>query len=493
MQTLPFSPRTPRTLASACLLGAGIALGACGGDGSAASTTSGDASSGSTGSAGSKTLAETLYVAHEGRLTSYAVATGEERPGEVQNVARPTDLQALADGTLLVNLTDSAAILIVDGATMLERARVPSSAGAGLRPVHSYLSPEHVGKRYWLSLNDGKDGKLETNSARFVDVTPGSATYLMPAGEVALGVGHHKATFSATRERVVISNIGDCDNVLSVYDYTNVADIKKLATLSAAAAGFDGSTRDKTCDPTFAMGAPPAPHGCATSIVSGKAYCNLTTSGGIVVIDLDADKPTFTVLPTHGAGAGYTKALPDGRYVYSLQDEPREGSTKRPGAKCQVGQIVVIDAMTSAVAKEVPLFYKGPGCADALAGTDEATAEPGHILASPDGKKLFVGLAGAYGDAKARVRQELVLDLKDPASPAQLASIPVGASTGHHDDKMSGDGKRVFVANNVDGTVTQIDAVTHEVKATIKVKDNPRTLATFGSVEGPSTQTGPLR
>ena len=111
------------------------------------------------------TMAEVLYVAHEGRLTSYDVATGQERPGEVQDVAGPTDLQALADGTLLVNLTDRNEILIVNGKTMLETSRIPSSDKGATRPVHSYLSPTRNGKSYWLSLNDGQDNKLETNSA----------------------------------------------------------------------------------------------------------------------------------------------------------------------------------------------------------------------------------------------------------------------------------------------------------------------------------------
>ena len=76
---------------------------------------------------------QTLFVAHEGSLVSYDVETGAERPGAVQQVSNPTDLQALSDGTLLVNLTDQNHILIVDPRTMLERSRIHCSSSA-VRP-----------------------------------------------------------------------------------------------------------------------------------------------------------------------------------------------------------------------------------------------------------------------------------------------------------------------------------------------------------------------
>ena len=46
------------------------------------------------------------------------------------------------------------------------------------------------------------------------------------------------ASLRVTRPRVVITNIADCGNVLSVYDYTDVANIKTVGTLTAAAAGW---------------------------------------------------------------------------------------------------------------------------------------------------------------------------------------------------------------------------------------------------------------
>lgn len=468
----------PKRVVATPILGAGLLVAGCG-----------DASP---VESHAKPMAEALFVARPGGLASYDIASGKERPGEVQDVTSPVDLQALADGTVMVNLTEAGEILIVDGKTMLEKARIPSSRMGAKRPVHSFITPPHEGKTYWVTANDGTSGAAKTNSALFLDVTPGSKTYLEPVGEVSLGIGHHKMTFSARRARVAVSNIADCANVIGVYDYTNPGNIKTVLTLSAKDLGWDGSSFARTCDTTFQMGVPPSPHGCATARSSGKAYCNLTGSGDIVALDIDADPPFLTVLPTTGSGAGYTRAHPGGRYVYSLQATPREGDAKQPGAKCQIGQLVVIDAESDSIAATVPLFYDGPSCTSSLMGTDEETDEPGHILVSENGKTLFIGVAGGFGVDEARARRELIIDVSNPAKPVQRASVVVGASKGHHGDTLSGDGKSVFVTNTVDGTVSRIDTATLKVIATLDVKDGPVTVATFGQAEGPSEQTGPI-
>jgi hypothetical protein len=289
---------------------------------------------------------------------------------------------------------------------------------------------------------------------------------------------------------VVISNISDCQNVLSVYDYSNLADIRTLATLSGAQAGFDhadpgaGEFDPRFCDPTFQRGLPPAPHGCATSKVSGKAYCNLTSSGDLVVVDIDAATPTFRLIPTHGKGSGKTHVHPSGRYVYSLQEEPRGG--------CQIGQLVVLDAMTDTIVKELPLGYKGPDCAEELAGTPAETANPDHLTFSRDGKTLFVGVAGGFEAADAVVDQHVVVDTTDAANPTQLASLPMGKSTGHSSDAITADGTRIFCVDALDETVTEVGVSTKTVTRTLRVKSNPKVVATYGTAEGPSEQEGPI-
>lgn len=434
-------------------------------------------------------VSHALFVAHEGTLVSYDIETGKERSGTVQDVAGPAGLQALADGTLLVNLTDRNEILVVDPETTLEKSRIPASTKGGTRPVHSYLSPERNGKSYWLTLDDGEDGSAQGDKALFLDTAAKSPTYLQPVLEFGLGIGHHEAAFSATQERVVISNQSDCHNVMSVYDYTDLANPKFLIKFTADEAGWDDSSLAKTCDPDPQKGTLPAPHGCATSRLNGYAYCNLSGSGDLVLVDIDAGSPGFGVTPTTGSGAGHTLAGPGGNYVYSLQATPREADA---GADCQIGQLLIIDAAANSIAAPLPLFYDGPDCTKKLAGTDEETASPDHLRLSADGKTMFITLASAPGLATGRVRAELVLDLTNPAVPVQKASIPVGASTGPHGDALSGDGKWLFITNNADASVTQIDVATLTVTRTITTADNPLTIATYGTDEGPGQQTGPL-
>jgi len=428
-------------------------------------------------------------------LASYDIESKTERQGALQNVVAPVDMQALEDGTILVNLTGSHEILAIDGTTMLEVARLPSSALGAKRPVHSYISPERNSRHYWMTLNDGAQAEPTTNSAAFVDVTAGSATRLQRVGEVRLGVGHHKVAFSNTSERVVISNISDCADVLSAFDYSNIADIRKLETFTSTEAGWTaadpgmGGFNPRFCDVTYQRGLPPAPHGCATSKTSGKAYCNLTGSGEIVVVNLDSNPVTFTPVATGGAGGGYTGAHPAGRYLYSMQEQPREG---KGGVACQIGQIAVIDASTDTIVAQTPVRYRGPDCNETLMGTAAESANLGHSYFSADGSRLFIPTSGGFGQTDARVDQLVVLDTSNPAAPVQLASVQVGQHTNHSAAALSGDGKWLFVVNGIDSTVSQVDLANASVVHTFTVYANPKVVATFGSKEGPSEQTGPL-
>src|SRR5688572_16672637 len=56
---------------------------------------------------GTTKVAQALFVAREGELVSFDIATGEERPGTVQNVVTPVDLYAHENGWLTVNLTNA--------------------------------------------------------------------------------------------------------------------------------------------------------------------------------------------------------------------------------------------------------------------------------------------------------------------------------------------------------------------------------------------------
>lgn len=441
-------------------------------------------------------FAHALFTAQENALASFDLATGNALPGIISDVKSPTDMQALEDGTVLVNLSATHEILILDGRTMEMIERMPSSGATGLRPVHSFITPDLEGKRYWVTMNDG-DGTAPSNSMRFLDLDTSSDTYLKPVGEAALGIGHHKAAFSPKKARVVVSNIADCDVLMAVFDFSDVGNIRRIAALDASGAGFDGSDRMRTCDltPGTSTGIRPSPHGCAAAGNSSHALCNMTGNGTLAAVDLDAAVPSFKMIPTGGSGGGYTASHPGGRYLYSLQSGPREGAG---GEACQVGQIAVVDAERDSLVKELPLFYGGPDCADSINGTKARGSSPSRIHFAPDGGRAYVNLgsgstnAAGLTDSTLRVSVQLSLDVSDPADPRQLASIEIGESFGSHGEVMTGDGKWLLVANNKDGTVSKIDVAAGIVSATIATGNAGKTMATFGSSEGPGHQTGPV-
>jgi YVTN family beta-propeller protein len=156
-----------------------------------------------------------------------------------------------------------------------------------------------------------------------------------------------------------------------------------------------------------------------------------------------------------------------------------------------VGQLAVVDASTDTLAREVPLLYRGPDCVAKLSGTDEAKAEASHLVIGPNGNTLYVTL-GAFNDADAHVRQELVVDLSQPGAPAQRASIALGPSNGSPADALSPDGHFLFVANTTDNNLSQIDTTTNTVVHTFSFFTAPKTMSLFSSASGPSEQVGSI-
>ncbi len=418
-------------------------------------------------------MAHTAFVAHEGALVSYALGTGEEQPGTIDDVEGPFGMQALADGHVLVNLSDRDEILVVDGYTMEQVTRIPSSNVRARRPVRSYLTPD---RKVWVTLNDGNGG-----SAAFIDLRSGSDDRFRLVGEVELGAGHHEAAFSRSRPRAVFSNSTECDNLMSVYDYGDLDDIQWIATLAAEDAGLDdadpgeGEFDPGFCDPAGERGPTPAVRGCAAA-ANGHSFCNLSTTGDIIAVGLDEDEPSFAILETGGSGGGATRLHPAGRYVYTVQSEPR--------GECVVGGLVVIDSRTDSVVSELELGYDGPGCSVDLAGTMWADAAPGRLTFTLDGNTLYVGLDGLAD-------RVLVVDVGDPANPEQRDSIDVGVGDGGQ-DVLSGDGSLLVHVDTEDGTLSLIDAPARERLGSIEIGEGPAAVATFGSLEGPSQQVGPF-
>lgn len=164
------------------------------------------------------------------------------------------------------------------------------------------------------------------------------------------------------------------------------------------------------------------------------------------------------------------------------------GDSRAPGAACQVGQLVLIDARADRIAAELPILKDGPDCARSLAGTPEIGARTGYITLA--GNTLFLPLS-SLGAATTRSHAVAVVDVSAPAEPRQLPSIRVGAHNGHRDNALTGDGRFLIVPSNLDGMVQVIDTTARAVVRHFPVVAQPNRVAVFGS-SGASKPAGPM-
>jgi YVTN family beta-propeller protein len=437
-------------------------------------------------------------VSGRDQLALHDLATG----AELARFASPggsSDLLALGSGVALSNHTAGNEVVLIDLKRRSEIGRLPSSSLGGVRPVHMYLSPAIGGQQYAVVLNDGnerstpKGERPKDSTLLLIDAVQSSPTFLKPMGEVRLGIGHHKAGFSMKRPRLAVSNISDCSNVVSIYDYENPSDIKLVKTFSAADLGYDGSTPFKTCDETGKVGLMLSPHGTGTSAATGRVYHFLTGTGQIGVFDIDADVPTVKLIQTAGSGGASVKDLPGGRFMVVPQRGPREVHQRADGSLCQVGQLAVIDAVAEKVAAQLSVFYGEPTCRTSIAGKPHERAALQYAMPSPDGKTVFVEIGTLYGppNVVAESRFVAVFDLSDPFRPVQLPSIPVGAGNDTRDHALTGDGKLLLIPNSLDNSVSVIDVGSRQVVRTIPTVTKPFRVVTFAEGIGASKPAGP--
>src|SRR5690606_20748399 len=125
-------------------------------------------------------------------------------------------------------------------------------------------------------------------------------------------------------------------------------------------------------------------------------------------------------------------------------------------------------------------------------GTDAESANPRHPHFAHHGTLLYIPISGGSNQSDARADQFGVVDTSDPADPEPLGSLEAGVRPGHPARAVGGDERSLFVVNTVDGTVSQIDAESRSVVKTFTVSANPKVVATFGTIEGPSEVTGPV-
>jgi DNA-binding beta-propeller fold protein YncE len=439
--------------------------------------------------------ADRLFVSGRDALVAYNLTTGQE----LARFATPgvsADMVVLESGHIVLNHRDGSAILVVDASTLTEVARFPASTLGGTRPVHAYLSPVLNGRRFVVALNDGEEARTppgtpaQDSTALFIDATPGSPTFLRPVGEIRLGTGHHKLNFAPDRPRAAVSNIGDCQAVLQVLDFTDPANIRIIAALPAEGIGLDGRDGRRPCHPRGGeAGVRPAPHGAATDPTTGRGYHNLNNMGAFVGLDMRVETPTFRLLPgTRGWGGAAIAVHPTAGLLYGPQYAPREGDSRAPGAACQVGQLALINARADRVAAELPIFADGPDCTRSLAGTPEIGARTGYATLAGDA--LFLPL-GTLGAASTRSHAVAVVDVSTPNEPRQLPSIRVGAHNGHRDNALTGDARFLVVPSNVDNVVHVIDTTSRQVVRHFPVVAQPNRVAVFGA-SGPSKPSGPM-
>jgi YVTN family beta-propeller protein len=439
-----------------------------------------------------------VVVSGRDQLAVHDLATGAEL-ARFDASGGSSDLLALGSGVALSNHTAANEVLIIDLKRRSEIGRLPSSSLGAIRPVHMYLSPAIEGRQYAVVLNDGnergtpKGERPKDSTLLLIDAVQSSPTFLKPVGEIRLGIGHHKAGFSMKRPRLAVSNIADCSDVVSVYDYQNPSDIKLVKSFSAADLGYDGSTPLKTCDETGKAGVMLSPHGTGTSAATGRVYHFLTGTGQIAVFDIDADVPTVKLIQTAGSGGASVKDLPGGRFMVVPQRGPREVHQRADGSLCQVGQLAVIDAVAEKVAAQLSVFYGEPACRTSIAGKPHERAALQYAMPSPDGKTIFVEVGTLYGppNVVAESRFVAVFDLSDPYRPIQLPSIRVGAGNDTRNHALTGDGTLLLVPNSLENSVSVIDIGSWQVVRTIPTVTKPFRVVTFSEGIGPSKPAGP--
>jgi YVTN family beta-propeller protein len=436
-------------------------------------------------------------VSGRDQLALHDLATGAEL-ARFDAPGGSSDLLALGSGVALSSHTAGNAVVLIDLKRRSEMGRLPSSSLGGARPVHMYLSPAIEERQYAVVLNDGterstpKGERPKDSTLLLIDAVQSSPTFLKPVGETRLGIGHHKVGFSMKRPRLAVSNIADCSDIVSVYDYGNASDIKLVKTFSAAELGYDGSTPLKTCDETGKAGLMLSPHGTGTSAATGRVYHFLTGTGQIAVFDIDAEVPTVKLIQTAGTGGASVKDLPGGRFMVVPQRGPREVHQRADGSLCQVGQLAVIDAVAEKVAAQLPVFYDAT-CRTSIAGKPHERAALQYAMPAPDGKTVFVEIGTLYGppNVVAESRFVAVFDLSDPYRPVQLPSIPVGAGNDTRDHALTGDGTLLLVPNSLENSVSVIDVGSRQVVRTIATVTRPFRVVTFSEGVGPSKPAGP--
>jgi YVTN family beta-propeller protein len=375
-----------------------------------------------------------------------------------------------------------ARMLGIVSVALLGIAAHPAPRQSAPTPKQRYLSP--------LEIAITPDGRLlyvicqESDEVRVVEAASGKLIKAIPVGHVPRAIA-----LSPDAKTLFITNAWS--DTVSVIDTTTLQVVRTLPT------GFE-------------------PSGIIFESRANVLYVANRLSNDISVIEFKTGQETKRLLA--GRGASYLSLSPDGKFIYCTHVYPNAGAFRNQPQS----EITVIDTSTQTVVERKPLhnvagaFHlatSGDGKLSVLAqlrpknliplahvehgwvfgdsltlfgsdigGTvqipldelDRYYALPWGVAIAPDKSKLFLTTAGAQSVTAIDVRHllETVRNRREPfvndlsASAEYVSSrIPVG-----HNPRgvaLSPDGKRLYVANRLDDTISVIDTNAEKVISTI--------------------------
>jgi len=372
----------------------------------------------------------------------------------------------------------------------------------GLLEITARSSPQQstVKRRYLspIEMVSSPDGILlyvvcqDSEEVRIVDTQSGSIVATVSVGHAPRGLA-----MSPDGSRLYVTNAWS--DTVTVIDATSLQVVQTLPT------GFE-------------------PSGVVIDKPGTTLYVANRLSSDISVIDLKSGLETKRLLA--GRGASYVTISPDGRWIYCSHVYPNPGVFRTPPSS----EITVIDATSQTVVERkpvqnvagvfhiamssdgklgvaaqlrpknlIPLAHVEHGWVfgdslslfgDDIGGAvqipldelDRYYALPWGVAITPDKSKIFVTTAGSQSvtvidvpKLLATVRSRRQPFANDLSASAEYVSarIPVG-----HNPRgllLSPDGKRLYVANRLDDSISVVDAKTDKVTATIDL-GGPKTV-----------------
>jgi len=344
-----------------------------------------------------------------------------------------------------------------------------------LSPIEMAISPD--GRLLYVVCQD-------SNEVRIIDTPSGSVAAAVSVGHVPRGIA-----MSPDGRKLYVTNAWS--DTVSVIDTNTREVVQSLPT------GFE-------------------PSGAVVDRGGTSLYVANRLSNDISVIDLKSGQETKRLLA--GRGASYLAISPDGKLIYCTHIYPNPGAFRTPPNS----EITVIDTASQMVVERKPLhnvagiFHLAVSAdgklgaaaqlrpknliplahvehgwvfgdsltlfGDDIGGTvqipidelDRYYALPWGVAITPDKSKIFLTTAGSQSVtvidvprlfAQVRSRPQPFVNDLSASGEYVSARIPVG-----HNPRgvvLSPDGKRLYIANRLDDTISVIDTGTDKVASTI--------------------------